>query len=79
MRRWVVVIAWFFVQFTWNLLTKSYDHERGAIYSALVAVGWMTAPIQLFVSAIVLFIIRKQPWNRKPLAQRMQEKSDEPA
>jgi len=70
-KRWMLVLAWFALQFVWNFLTKPTPNPDGDfLYKCLVAIGAMTSPIELFGSLIAMVIIWKQPWKRKPLADR---------
>lgn len=68
-RRWLIV-GWFLAVFVWKFTGTPPDPERGPVYRSLVAVSQMTSPAMLLVLAAGIFVIWKQPWKRKPLAER---------
>ena len=71
MKRWVFVVLWFVVQFAWNLLTSNPAHpDDNFVRWCLQAVSHMTSPAQMLVSIAAMIVIWKQPWKRKPLAER---------
>lgn len=68
-KRWMLVVVWFVLQFLWNLLTKTgVDHFF--LEKCLIAVEYMAAPIQIIASAIALIVIWKQPWKKKPAPEQ---------
>jgi len=78
MNRWILTVAWFFVQFVWCLLTKtSSAPDQTFAYRCLWGLSYMTAPVQIMASIIALVIIWRRMWKRKPLAERVQEPKDD--
>lgn len=69
-RRWWLIVAWFVVIFLWMFAATPPDPERGFIYHCLVALSQMTSIKMLLVLAAGVVVIWKQPWKRKPLAER---------
>jgi hypothetical protein len=68
-KRWMLVVAWFVLQFVWNFLTKSsYEADHLFISRCFVGVAFMLAPIQIIASILAMFAIGKIPWKRKPVA-----------
>jgi len=71
MKRWILVVLWFVALFVWNLITKDSRHpELGLGYKCLESLSYMTSPMQILASVVALIVIWKQPWKRKPLAER---------
>jgi hypothetical protein len=77
MKRFGLVVLWFALQFAWNLITKqSSNPDAGFVNRCLEAVGYMTTPLQLLLSAAAMVAIWKRVWQRKSLAERQQAKVD---
>jgi hypothetical protein len=77
MNRLGLVVLWFALQFVWNLTTKqSPDPDAGFGFHCLYAIGYMTTPIQLLLSAAAMVVIWKRAWSRKSLAERQQTKAE---
>ncbi len=76
MKRWQAIFLWFAVLFLFNLVTQYNDGGYGVTYAALNAVGRMTSPVQLLLTVVAMVVIWKRVWQRKTLAERMQDKAD---
>jgi hypothetical protein len=77
MNRFGFVVLWFALQFVWNLITKQLpDLDGGFGYRCLVALTYMTTPIQILATIIAMVAIWKQVWKRKSLAERQQAKAE---
>jgi hypothetical protein len=75
MKRFGLVVLWFALQFAWNLITKqSSNPDAGFVNRCLEAVGYMTTPLQLLLSAAAMVAIWKRVWQS--LAERQQAKVD---
>jgi len=71
MKRWILVLLWFVTLFVWNLLANESRHpEFGFLYHCLEALSLMTTPAKILVFIVGVVVIWKQPWKRKPLAER---------
>lgn len=77
MKRFGLVVLWFVLLFAWNFITKQpSDPDAGTVNRCLEAVGYMTTPLQLLLSAAAMVAIWKRVWNRKSLAERQQAKAE---
>jgi hypothetical protein len=63
--RFWLLLAWFGVQFLYDLIAKTSAPDGVSANRLLEALSWMTTPIQLFTFLIVLVAVWKQPWKKK--------------
>ncbi len=71
MKRWILILLWFAVQFAWNLATKNTLSPDGTfLHRCLTALSYMTSPVQILTSIVAVVVIWKRIWKRKPLAER---------
>ncbi len=68
--RWWLIVGWFLSVFVWKFTGTSLDSERGFVYRCLEALSQMTSIAMLLVLAAGVVVIWKEPWKRKPLADR---------
>ena len=67
-RRWWLIVGWFVVLYLWQMWAV-WSAEASSGYNALRALGRMTTPLNLLLSAVVVVLILR--WGkRKPLADR---------
>ena len=76
MKRWHLVLLWFIGEFVWNLVAHRADSMNGPFYLCVVAVSYMTSPLELLATLLAMIAIKKRFWERKSLAERQQEKAD---
>jgi hypothetical protein len=66
-KRWMFIVAWFVLQFLFNLLTKTSSAENGMfIARCTIAAAYFLAPIQIAAWIVAIFAILKYPWRKKP-------------
>ena len=65
MKRWMIIVLWFVLQFLWNFLTKtSFGADHFFIERLIVSIEYMAAPIQIIASIIALIAVWKFPWKK---------------
>jgi hypothetical protein len=69
--RWLLIVLWIAALFVWSLAFAPSKHpEFGFGYHSREALCQMTTPAKLLVLVVGTVVIWKQPWKRKPLAER---------
>jgi hypothetical protein len=67
--RWLWVLAWFAALLVFNVASHwNQNADKNALYVFLEALGQMTSPVQLLLSAVIVSGIAFS--KRKPMAER---------
>jgi 1,4-dihydroxy-2-naphthoate octaprenyltransferase len=67
--RWLWVLVWFAALLVFNAANHwNQNADKNTLYVFLEALGWMTSPVQLLLSAAVISGIAFS--KRKPMAER---------
>jgi len=67
--KWLWILGWFAVLLVFNVAShRSQDADKNALYVFLEALGQITSPVQMILSACVVLGIAFS--KRKPMAER---------
>jgi hypothetical protein len=67
--RWLLIFGWLAVLLVYNIASDLHQNlDKNALYIFLEAMGRITSPVQLFLSAVVVSGIALS--KRKPMGER---------